>query len=121
MKAAKEAGVSYGTVLKWMKEAPASAKSSIKSAAKDVEKISVDTVAALDKEVETKEAEIEKITVELNEKKSALKELKKAKEKAEKVLEKEAEIKKAAQEKEQLLDALKNSNKSFDEILAFLK
>ena len=124
-KAAKENGVSYQTLLRWMKDSTADAvdsgKQAVKKAGKKVEEVSVGTLESINEQIAQTEEEINQLTAALNERKAALKELQKAKAKAEKILEKEEALKKEAAEKEQVLAALKNSDKSLDEILAFLK
>ena len=124
-KAAKENGVSYATVLKWAKEASGAAieegKKAVKTAAKVVEDVSVGALESINAQIEATEADIEQLSEELAAKKAALKDLQKAKAKAEKILEKQEEMRKAEEERAQVLDALKNSDKSLEEILAFLE
>lgn len=122
-KAAKESGIHYNTVLKWLKESKPvkEAKTTAKKAAKKVEEVSAGTLEELNTQIEQTESEITQLTEALNTKKNELKELQKAKAKAEKIIEKEEALRKEAAEKEAVLDALKNSDKSLDEILAFLK
>ena len=124
-KAAKECGVHYNTVLKWVKETKSDVvkegKKKARKAVKKVEEVSAGTLEELNVQIAETEEEITHLTEALNAKKDELKELQKAKAKAEKIIEKEEAIKKEAAEKEQIFAALKNSDKSIDEILAFLK
>ena len=122
-KAAKECGIYYNTVLRWVKESKPvkESKKKVKKAAKKVEEVSAGTFENLNTQIEQTESEITQLTEALNTKKNELKELQKAKAKAEKIIEKEEALKKEAAEKEAILDALKNSDKSLDEILVFLK
>ena len=83
--------------------------------------MSAGTLEELNGQIAETEEEITHLTEALNAKKNELKELQKAKAKAEKIIEKEEALKKEAAEKEQIFAALKNSDKSIDEILAFLK
>ena len=116
--AAKEAGVGYQTVLKWVKE---TASPAVANAGKKITNATEDVIADLDEKINSVQQEIDQLTEAINVKKTELKALQKEKSKAEKILEKENEIRKAAEEKEQILEALVKSNKSLDDILAFLK
>ena len=106
--AAREAGVSYNSVLKWM-------KGSANAIKKGVE-MTGDLVERLNAQIEAKEEEIREIEAALKGRKAELKELLKAKAKAEK----EKEKVKEAEEKKQLVEAVMNSGRSMEEILEFL-
>lgn len=107
--AAKENGVSYATVLKWMKET----KDTVSEKAKD---ISAGTVKAINGQISSLEQEIADLTQQLNEKKAELKTLQKAREKAEKLAAKE----KDAAETKKLVNAIMKSGKSVEEVLTLL-
>ena len=106
--AAREAGVSYNGLLKWMHAGKESVKSSMELTGDLVEKIGA--------QIEAKEEEIKEIEEALKGRKAELKELLKAKEKAEK----EKEKVEAAEQKKQLVEAVMNSGRSMEEILEFL-
>ena len=107
--AAREAGVSYNGLLKWMHAGKASAvKAGMEMKGDLVEKIGA--------QISMKEEEIREIEESLKDRKAELKELLKAKGKAEK----EKEKVKAAEEKKQLVEAVMNSGRSMEEILEFL-
>ena len=106
--AAREAGVSYNSVLKW-------AKGSATVIKKGVE-MTGDLVERLDAQIEAKEEDIQNLEEQLKERKAELKELQRAKAKAEK----EKELLDAAEKKKKLVEALMNSGKSVDEIMEFL-
>ena len=106
--AAKAEGVSYPTVLKWVKE---NGQATVDKAMK----LPADAMAALDEQIATTEAEIdevekeiEKLKAEMAEKKAALKELKKAREKAVKL-------------EQKLVDEILKSGKPIEEILSLLQ
>ena len=101
--AAKAEGVSYPTVLKWMKE--------------EVSSLPADTISSLDRQIEQTEKEIEELNADLAKKKAALKALKKAREKAEKVERKAAE----AAEKKELVETILKSGRPVEEILSLLQ
>lgn len=111
-KAAKEAGVSYQTLLKWMKsDAPAA----VAEGGDTAERISQVT------------AEIEELNASLKEKKDELKALqrqlaKEAKEAAKQKAaeEKAAEKKRQEEQMKELLSALEKSGKSYEEIMELL-
>ena len=104
--AAREAGVSYNGLLKWMH----AGKESIKSGME----LTGDLVERLSAQIEAKEEEIREIEAALKDRKAELKELLKAKVKAEK------EMAKAAEEKKKLVEAVMSSGRSMEEILEFL-
>ena len=107
--AAREAGVSYNGLLKWMHAEKASAvKAGMEMTGDLVEKIGA--------QIEAKEEEIREIEAALKDRKAELKELLKAKVKAEK----EKEAAKAAEEKKKLVEAVMSSGRSMEEILEFL-
>ena len=107
--AAREAGVSYNGLLKWMHAGKASAvKAGMEMTGDLVEKIGAQIAA--------KEEEIQNLEASLKDRKAELKELLKAKVKAEK----EKEAAKAAEEKKKLVEAVMNSGRSMEEILEFL-
>jgi transposase-like protein len=106
--AAREAGVSYNGLLKWMHAGKESVKSGTELTGDLVEKIGA--------QIEAKEEEIKEIEAALKDRKAELKELLKAKAKAEK----EKEMAKAAEEKKKLVEAVMNSGRSMEEILEFL-
>ena len=106
--AAREAGVSYNGLLKWMHAGK-------ESAVKGME-LTGDLVERLSAQIESKEEEIKEIEEALKGRKAELKELLKAKGKAEK----EKEKVKEAEEKKQLVEAVMNSGRSMEEILEFL-
>ena len=108
--AAREAGVSYNGVLKWMH-----AGISPVNAVKGME-LTGDLVERLSAQIEAKEEEIREIEAALKDRKAELKELLKAKVKAEK----EKEMAKAAEEKKKLVEAVMSSGRSMEEILEFL-
>ena len=101
--AAKAEGVSYPTVLKWMKE--------------EVSSLPADTISSLDRQIEQTEKEIEELNADLAKKKAALKALKKAREKAEKVERKAVE----AAEKKELVETILKSGRPVEEILSLLQ
>ena len=109
--AAREAGVSYNGLLKWMhagKESVTAVKSGVEMTGDLVEKIGA--------QIEAKEEEIQNLEASLKDRKAELKELLKAKGKAEK----EKEKVKEAEEKKKLVEAVMNSGRSMEEILEFL-
>ena len=108
--AAREAGVSYNGVLKWMH-----AGISPVNAVKGME-LTGDLVERLSAQIESKEEEIQNLEASLKDRKTELKELLKAKVKAEK----EKEAAKAAEEKKKLVEAVMSSGRSMEEILEFL-
>ena len=108
--AAKAEGVSYPTVLKWMKENGA-------SAAEKVKNLPGDSVAVLDTQIKSVESDIDKLCGEIAEKKEELKALRKAKEKAEKVEKAAAE----AAQKKAIIDAVLKSGLSLEEVVARLQ
>ena len=106
--AAREAGVSYNGLLKWMHAGK-------ESVVKGME-LTGDLVERLSAQIESKEEEIREIEAALKDRKAELKELLKAKVKAEK----EKEMAKAAEEKKKLVEAVMSSGRSMEEILEFL-
>ena len=106
--AAREAGVSYNGLLKWMHAGKESVKSGMELTGDLVEKIGA--------QIEAKEEEIKELEESLKGRKAELKELLKAKAKAEK----EKERVEAAEQKKQLVEAVMNSGRSMEEILEFL-
>ena len=106
--AAREAGVSYNGLLKWMHAGKESVKSSMELTGDLVEKIGA--------QIEAKEEEIREIEESLKGRKAELKALLKAKAKAEK----EKEKVKEAEEKKKLVEAVMSSGRSMEEILEFL-
>ena len=106
--AAREAGVSYNGLLKWMHAGKESAVKGMELTGDLVEKIGA--------QIESKEEEIREIEAALKDRKTELKELLKAKVKAEK----EKEMAKAAEEKKKLVEAVMSSGRSMEEILEFL-
>ena len=74
-------------------------------------------VENVDEKIIAVEAEIEKLTADIKAKKSELKDLRKAKIKADKV----AAEKKAAEEKAEMLAAIEKSGLSFAEVMDLLK
>ena len=108
--AAREAGVSYNGLLKWMHAGKA-------SAVKSGMELTGDLVEKIGAQIEAKEEEIKEIEAALKDRKAELKELLKAKAKAEK----EKEAAKEAEEKKKLVEAVMNSGRSMEEILEFLK
>ena len=109
--AAREAGVSYNGLLKWMH----AAKNPVTAVKSGVE-MTGDLVERLSAQISMKEEEIQNLEAALKAGKSELKELLKAKAKAEK----EKEKVKAAEEKKKLVEAVMNSGRSMEEILEFL-
>ena len=107
--AAREAGVSYNGLLKWMHAGKA-------RAVKAGMEMTGDLVERLSAQIEAKEEEIREIEAALKDRKAELKELLKAKVKAEK----EKEMAKAAEEKKKLVEAVMSSGRSMEEILEFL-
>ena len=107
--AAKEAGVSYNSVLRWVH----ADKNPIKAVKKGAPG---DLVERLNAQIEAREEGIKELEEALKERKAELKELQKAKMRAEK----EKELLDAAEEKKKLVEAVMNSGKSVDEIMAFL-
>ena len=110
--AAREAGVSYNGLLKWMH----AAKNPV-TAVKSGTELTGDLVEKIGAQIEAKEEEIQNLEAALKAGKTELKELLKAKAKAEK----EKELFDAAEQKKQLVEAVMKSGKSVDEILEFLK
>lgn len=115
--AAKAEGVSYPTVLKWVKE-------NGEATARKVKSLPTETVAAIDEQIAVTEneigeleKEIERLKGEVAVRKTALKELNKAREKAGRVEQKAAE---AAQKKE-LVEEILKSGKPIEEILSLLQ
>ena len=106
--AAREAGVNYNSVLNWMHAGKESVKSGME--------LTGDLVERLSAQIEAKEEEIREIEAALKDRKAELKELLKAKVKAEK----EKEMAKAAEEKKKLVEAVMSSGRSMEEILEFL-
>ena len=106
--AAREAGVSYNGLLKWMHAGKEKVKAGVEMTGDLLEKIGA--------QIESKEEEIREIEAALKDRKAELKELLKAKVKAEK----EKEAAKAAEEKKKLVEAVMNSGRSMEEILEFL-
>ena len=106
--AAREAGVSYNGLLKWMHAGKESAVKGMELTGDLVEKIGA--------QISMKEEEIKELEESLKGRKAELKELLKAKAKAEK----EKEMAKAAEEKKKLVEAVMNSGRSMEEILEFL-
>ena len=106
--AAREAGVSYNGLLKWMHAGKESVKSGME--------LTGDLVESLSAQISSKEEEIREIEESLKGRKGELKELLKAKAKAEK----EKEKVKEAEEKKKLVEAVMNSGRSMEEILEFL-
>ena len=106
--AAREAGVSYNGLLKWMHAGKESVKSGME--------LTGDLVERLSAQISMKEEEIREIEESLKGRKAELKELLKAKGKAEK----EKEKVKEAEEKKKLVEAVMNSGRSMEEILEFL-
>ena len=106
--AAREAGVSYNSVLKWMKGSATTIKKGVE--------MTGDLVERLNAQISLKEEGIKELEEALKGKKADLKALLKAKAKAEK----EKEQFEAAEQKKQLVEAVMNSGKSVDEIIAFL-
>ena len=106
--AAREAGVSYNGLLKWMHAGKESVKSGIEMTGELVERLCA--------QISMKEEEIQNLEASLKDRKAELKELLKAKVKAEK----EKEAAKAAEEKKKLVEAVMNSGRSMEEILEFL-
>ena len=107
--AAREAGVSYNSVLRWVH----ADKNPIKAVKKGAPG---DLVERLNAQIEAREEGIKELEEALKGKKADLKALLKAKAKAEK----EKEQFEAAEQKKQLVEAVMNSGKSVDEIIAFL-
>ena len=106
--AAREAGVSYNGVLKWIHAGKEGVKSGVEMTGDLVEKIGA--------QISMKEEEIQNLEASLKDRKVELKELLKAKAKAEK----EKEMVKAAEEKKKVVEAVLNSGRSMDEIMSFL-
>ena len=107
--AAREAGVSYNGLLKWMHAGKA-------SAVKVGMEMTGDLVEKIGAQISMKEEEIQNLEASLKDRKTELKELLKAKVKAEK----EKEMAKAAEEKKKLVEAVMSSGRSMEEILEFL-
>ena len=110
--AAKEAGVHYNSILKWMKES----KDTVKAGAEKIATMPGEALERIGAEIAAKEEEIRGLEVALKDKKAELKELQKAKAKAEK----EKELFDAAEQKKQLVEAVMKSGKSLEEIMSFL-
>ena len=106
--AAREAGVSYNGLLKWMHAGKESVKSGME--------LTGDLVERLSAQIESKEEEIQNLEASLKDRKAELKALLKAKGKAEK----EKEKVKEAEEKQKLVEAVMSSGRSMEEILEFL-
>lgn len=111
--AAKEAGASYQSVLRWVKEG----KDTVKDGMEKIAALPGEMVEKVNAEIAAKEEEISNLEEDLKARKRELKELQKAKAKAEK--QKEAFEK--AEEKKRVVEAVMKSEKSVDEILSFLK
>ena len=109
--AAREAGVSYNGLLKWMH----AAKNPVTAVKSGVE-MTGDLVEKIGAQISMKEEEIKELEESLKGRKAELKELLKAKVKAEK----EKEKVKEAEEKKKLVEAVMNSGRSMEEILEFL-
>ena len=109
--AAREAGVSYNGLLKWMH----AAKNPV-TAVKSGMELTGDLAEKIGAQIEAKEEEIKELEESLKGRKAELKELLKAKGKAEK----EKEKVKEAEEKKKLVEAVMNSGRSMEEILEFL-
>lgn len=103
--AAREAGVSYQSVLKWAKEG-----------AEKVTAIPGDTVEKIDAQIKETEEKIGKAEGTLKVLKAELKALQKAKAKAEK----EQALINEAENKKQVVEAFLKSGKSVEEVLEFL-
>ena len=110
--AAREAGVSYNGVLKWMKKG----KESVQSGAEKIATLPGEKIELLSAEISSKEEEIGNLEETLKNKKAELKALLKAKGKAEK----EKELFDAAEQKKKLVEAVMNSGRSAEEIMEFL-
>ena len=110
--AAREAGVSYNGVLKWIH----AGKESVKSGAEKMAALPGEKIELLNAEIEAKGEEIREIEESLKGRKGELKELLKAKAKAEK----EKELLDAAEQKKQLVEAVMKSGRSVEEIMSFL-
>ena len=110
--AAKEAGASYQSVLRWVKEG----KDTVKDGMEKIAALPGEMVEKVNAEIAAKEEEISNLEEDLKARKRELKELQKAKMRAEK----EKELLDAAEEKKKLVEAVMNSGKSVDEIMAFL-
>ena len=111
--AAREAGASYNSVLRWVKEG----KDTVKNGAEKLAALPGEVVEKINAEIEAKEEEIRYLEENLKIRKSELKELQKAKAKAEK----QKEVFEKAEEKKRLAEAVMNSERSVEEILEFLK
>ena len=109
--AAREAGVSYNGLLKWMH----AAKNPV-TAVKSGMELTGDLVEKIGAQISMKEEEIKELEESLKGRKAELKELLKAKGKAER----EKEKVKAAEEKKKLVEAVMSSGRSMEEILEFL-
>lgn len=121
--AAKEAGASYNSVLRWVKESKQSLDGAVEAVSNAVKtgekKISAHPEEILEKiraEIEIKEEEIKEIEESLKLRKNELKELQRAKVKAEK----EKEAFEEAEQKKQLVEAIMKSGRSAEEIINFL-
>ena len=101
--AAKESGVSYNTVLRWMKE--------------NEKPLPQNTQMGFDLEIATIKTEIEKLTKQLSEKKAELKTLLKEKEKEEKAEKAACE----AAEMKALVRKIVESGKPVDEVIELLR
>ena len=110
--AAREAGVSYNGVLKWLK----AAGNSVTNTVKEIGGLPGEMVERINAQITAKEEEINSLEAALKDKKAELKELQKAKAKAEK----EKELFDAAEQKKQLVEAVMKSGKSVEEIMSFL-
>ena len=117
--AAREAGVSYNGILKWIHAAKSSTNSVTDMVKDGVEKMAAhpgEMVERLNAQIEIKEEEIRGLEESLKARKAELKELQKAGSKAEK----EKELFDAAEQKKQLVEAVMKSGKSVEEIMGFL-
>jgi len=110
--AAREAGVSYNGVLKWIH----AGKEGVKSGVEKIAALPDEKIELLNDQISAKEEEIREIEESLKGRKGELKELLKAKAKAEK----EKERVKAAEEKKKVVEAVLNSGRSMEEIMSFL-
>ena len=115
--AAKETGASYQIVLKWMKENTTSFDGSVKDGVSKFATFPAEVVEKLNAEIENKEEEIKGLEETLKMRKAELRELQKAKVKAEK----EKELFEAAEEKKKIVEAVMKSGRSAEEIMEFLK
>ena len=107
--AAKESGVSYATVLRWMKSKPRPQNTQETSHKTQKKKLPTNTQMGFDLEIAVKEKEIEQLTAELNNKKAELKALKKEKETRD------------AAELKALVRKIVESGKPVDEVIELLR